>query len=70
MYREDDASGRPGDLTMVGSNSSVMAPRAFSSSPWRVMSKTSVSVGSESLRMSHHSTCRGQAPGEMLRGRG
>lgn len=51
---------------MVGSNSSVMAPRAFSSSPWRVMSKTSVSVGSESLRMSHHSTYRRDAAGQGL----
>lgn len=45
---------------MVGSNSSVLAPRAFSSSSLRVMSKTSASVGSDSLRMSHHRTCRGR----------
>lgn len=48
---------------MVGSNSSVTAPRAFSRSPFRVMSKTSTSVGSDSLRMSHHSTCMGQEVG-------
>lgn len=48
---------------MVGSNSSVTAPRAFSRSPFRVMSKTSISVGSDSLRMSHHSTCMGQEVG-------
>ena len=53
---------------MVGSNSSVTAPRAFSRSPLRVMSKTSVSVGSDSLRMSHHRTCTGQAAGGGCRG--
>lgn len=45
-----------GRLTRVGSNSSVTAPSAFSRTPLRVMSKTSDSVGSESLRMSHHRT--------------
>lgn len=55
---------------MVGSNSSVTAPRAFSRSPFRVMSKTSDSVGSDSLRMSHHRTCKGTSSGRGLRGRG
>lgn len=44
---------------MVGSNSSETAPRAFSSRPFRLISITSVSVGSVSFRMSHHRTWQG-----------
>lgn len=45
-------------LTRELSNSSVTAPRASFRIPFREMSRTSFSVGMESLRMSHHSTCR------------
>lgn len=43
-------------LTMVGSNSSEMAPSAFSRFPFLLGSSTRVSVGSVIFRTSHHST--------------
>lgn len=47
--------------TKVDSNSKEMAPRAFSSCSFLVMSIMTTSVGSLILRMSHHMTWQGRA---------
>ena len=49
---------QPWSLTIVGSYSNAIAPCAFEKSCFLVGSRNNTSVGSPSLRVSHHNTCK------------